>query len=141
LDKETGSNKLGSHETPEKKGRTRSGRRGNHHSQNNFDRRSHSSSSPSPIRKNRRSVVYELKGKMNKIKTPTFDGEHKKDEDAKTWLLSMRKYFKLHNYSSPVEGRIYIYQLKGKESMWWDQLVQVKHLRQKCDLEGIQESF
>jgi hypothetical protein len=24
---------------------------------------------------------------MNKIKPPTFDGEHKKDEDAETWLL------------------------------------------------------
>jgi hypothetical protein len=28
---------------------------------------------------------------MNKIKPPTFDGEHKKDEDAETWLLGMRK--------------------------------------------------
>jgi hypothetical protein len=30
---------------------------------------------------------------MNKIKLPTFDGENKKDEDVKTWLLGMRKYF------------------------------------------------
>jgi hypothetical protein len=45
---------------------------------------------------------------MNKIKHPTFDGEHKKDEDAKTWLLGMRKYFQLHNYSSKEEGRIAI---------------------------------
>jgi hypothetical protein len=68
---------------------------------------------------------------MNKIKPPTFDGEHKKDEDAKTWLLGMRKYFQLHNYSSHAEGRIYIYQLKGKASMWWDQLVQVHHIKEK----------
>jgi hypothetical protein len=60
---------------------------------------------------------------MNKIKPPTFDGEHKKDEDAETWMLIMRKYFQLHNYSSQAEERISIYQLKGKESMWWDQLV------------------
>jgi hypothetical protein len=40
------------------------------------------------------------KGEMNKIKPPTFDGEHKKDEDAETWLLGMRKYFQLHNYST-----------------------------------------
>jgi hypothetical protein len=33
----------------------------------------------------------ELKGEMNKIKPPTFDGEHKKEEDAETWLLGMRK--------------------------------------------------
>jgi hypothetical protein len=37
----------------------------------------------------------------------------------------------LHNYSSQVDGRISIYQLKGKESMWWDQLVQVKHIDEK----------
>jgi hypothetical protein len=37
---------------------------------------------------------------MNKIKSPTFDGEHKKDEDAETRLLGMRKYFQFHNYSS-----------------------------------------
>jgi hypothetical protein len=68
---------------------------------------------------------------MNKIKPPTFDGEHKKDEDAKTWLLGMRKYFQLHNYSSHAEGRIAIYQIKVKASVWWDQLVQVQHAREK----------
>ena len=84
LDKESGSSKLGSHRTPEKKGRSRSGSRHHHHSQNNSHRISHSSSSPSPVRKHRRSGVDELKGKMNKIKPPTFDGEHKKDEDVET---------------------------------------------------------
>jgi hypothetical protein len=34
--------------------------------------------------------VDELKGEMNKIKPPTFDGEHKKDEDVETWLLGMK---------------------------------------------------
>jgi hypothetical protein len=32
---------------------------------------------------------------MNKIKPPTFDGENKKDEDAETWPLGMRKYFSI----------------------------------------------
>jgi hypothetical protein len=132
LDKESGYNKLGSHGTPEGKGRSRSGSRHHHHSQKHSNRRAHSSSSPSPIRKHHRiSGVDELKGKMNKIKPLTFDGEHKKDEDDETWLLGMRKYFQLNNCSSHAEGRISIYQLKGKASMWWDQLVQVQHLREK----------
>jgi hypothetical protein len=131
LDKKNGSSKSGIHETPEKKGRSRTGSRHHHHSQKHSHRRSHNSSSPSPVRKHKRSGVDELKGEMNKIKPPTFDGEHKKDEDVKTWLLRMRKYFQLHNYSSHAEGRISIYQLKGKASMWWDQLVQVQHLREK----------
>ena len=73
----------------------------------------------------------ELKGEMNKIKPLKFDGEHKEDEDAETWLLGMRKYFQLQNYSSHAEGRISIYQLKGKAYIWWEQLVQVQHVREK----------
>ena len=53
----------------------------------------------------------ELKGEMKNIKPPMFDGEHRKEEDAETWLLGMRKYFQLQNYSSHVEGRIGMYHL------------------------------
>jgi hypothetical protein len=62
---------------------------------------------------------------------PTLNGEHQKEEYFETWLLVMRKYFQLQNYSSPTEGRIVMYQLKVKSSMWWDHLVQVQHLREK----------
>jgi hypothetical protein len=125
LDKESGSCKLGSHRSPDEKRRARSVSRHHHHSPRHSNKRAHNNSSPSPVRKHKRYRVDELRGEMNKIKPPTFDGEHKKYEDAKTWLLGMRKYFQLHNYSSHAEGRIFIYQLKGKASMWWDQLVQV----------------
>jgi hypothetical protein len=40
-------------------------------------------------------------------------------------------YFQLHNYSSHVEEIIDIYKIKGEASMSWDQLVQVKHIREK----------
>jgi hypothetical protein len=86
--------------------RSRSVGRHHHHSQSHSKRRAHNSSSPSPTRKHRRSGVDELKGEMNKIKPPTFDGEHKKEEDDETWFLGMRKYFQLQNYSSHAEGRI-----------------------------------
>jgi hypothetical protein len=68
---------------------------------------------------------------MNNIKPPKFDDEKKKDKDEKTWLLGMRNYFHLHNYFVHAEGRIAIYQLKGKASMWWDLYVQVKHIDEK----------
>jgi hypothetical protein len=131
LDKESGSNKSGSHRPPDEKIRTISVSIHHYHSLRHSNKRSHSSSSPSLVRKHKGSKVDELQGEMNKIKPSTFDGEHKKDEDAKTWLLGMRKYFQLHNYSSHAEGRIAIYQLKGKASMWWDQLVQVQHIKEK----------
>jgi hypothetical protein len=117
--------------TPEGRRRSRSGNRHYHLSPKHYGKETHSSSSPSPTRKHRKSGREELKGEMNKIKPPTFDGEHKKEEDAETWLLGMKKYFQLQNYSAHVEGRIAMYQLKGKASMWWDQFVQVQHIREK----------
>ena len=131
LDKESDSRKTGSRESPEKKIISRSVSRHCRHSLKHSNKEAHSSSSPSPTRKHRRSGVDELKGEMNKIKPPMFDGEHKKEEDIETWFLGMRKYFQLQNYSSHAEGRIAIYQLKGKASMWWDQLVQVQHIKEK----------
>jgi hypothetical protein len=130
LGKERDSTKTGSHPTSEGR-RLRSVGKHHHHSQGHSKRREHSSSSPSPTKKHRKSRMDELKGEMNNIKPPTFDREHKKEEDVETWLLRMRKYFQLQNYSSRAEGRISMYQLKGKESMWWDQLVQVQHIREK----------
>jgi hypothetical protein len=73
----------------------------------------------------------ELKAEMKKSKHPTFDGEHKKEEDVEAWFLGMRKYFQQQNYSSHAEERISMYQLKRKVSMWWDQLVQVLHIKEK----------
>jgi hypothetical protein len=103
---------------------SRSVGRQHHHSPRHSTRRAHNSAIPSPVRKqNKKYGVDEHQGEMNKIKPPTFDGEHKKDEDVETCLVNMIKYFQLHNYSSHAEGRIFIYQLKEKTSMWWDQFV------------------
>jgi hypothetical protein len=129
MEKEIELSRSRSHMSHDERGKTRSAHRKHHHSPNHSFRKTRSSSSPSPIRKNnRRTGVDELQGEMNNIKSHTFDSEHKKDEYAETWLLGMRKYFQLHNYSVQVEGRISIYQLKGKASMWWDQFVQVQHI-------------
>jgi hypothetical protein len=123
LDNESGSSKSGSHKSIDGKIIIKSVSRHHYHSPRHSNKKEHSSSSPSPVRKHKRSGVDELRGEMNKIKPPTFDGEHKKDEYVETWLLGMINYFQLHNYSSHAEGRIVIYQLKGKASIWWDQLV------------------
>ena len=72
-----------------------------------------------PLPENTESGRDELKGEINKIKPLTLDGEHKKEEDVETWLLCMKKYFQLQNYSAHAEGRIAMYQLKGKASMRW----------------------
>jgi hypothetical protein len=131
LEKGRDSGTTESHRNHGRRSRSRSGSRHHSRSQKHSDRETDSSSSPFPTRKHRKSGKEELKGEMNKIKPPTFDGEHKKEEDAETWLLGMKKYFQLQNYSAHAEGRIAMYQLKGKASMWWDQFVQVQHIREK----------
>jgi hypothetical protein len=131
LEKESDTSRSRSVRTPERRRRSRSGSRHYRLSPKHSGKETHSSSSPSPTRKHQKYGRNELKGEINKIKPPTFDGEHKKEEDAETWLLGMNKYFQLQNYSAHAEGRIAMYQLKGKVSMWWDQWVQVQHIREK----------
>ena len=123
LEKERDSGTIESRRGHGRRSRSRSSSRHHSRSQKHSDRETHSSSSSSPTRKHQKYGKEELKGEMNKIKPPTFDGEHKKEEDPETWLFGMRKYFQLQNYSSHAEGRIAMYQLKGKSSRWWDQLV------------------
>jgi hypothetical protein len=131
LDKESGSSKSRSHMSPNEKRRTRSVSRHHHHSPMNSNKRAHNKLISPPARKHKNLGVDELRGEMNKIKPLTFDGENKRDEYAETWFFGMRKYFQFHNYYSHAEGRIAIYQLKGNESMWWDHLVQVQHIKEK----------
>jgi hypothetical protein len=131
LEKGRDSGTTESRRTHGRRSRSRSGSRHLSCPQRRYDSKTHSSASPSPTRKHQKSGREELKGEMNKIKPPTFDGEHKKEEDAETWLVGMKKYFQLQNYSTRAEGRIAMYQLKGKASMWWDQFVQVQHIREK----------
>jgi hypothetical protein len=97
LDQEKDLRKTRSHPTSEGR-RLRSVGKHHHHSQGRSKRRACSSSRPYPTKKHKRSRVDELKGEMNKIKPPTFDGDRKKEEDVETWLLGMRKYFQLQNY-------------------------------------------
>ena len=95
LEKESDTRRSRSVRTPERRRRSRSGSRHYRLSPKHSGKETHSSSRSSPTRKHRKSGKDELKGEMNKIKPPTFDGEHKKEEDAETWLLGLRKYFQL----------------------------------------------
>ena len=80
MDKENNSSKSRSHMSHDERRRTRSVGRHHHHSPRNSTRRENNISLPFRVKKHkRRSGVDELQEGMNKIKPPTFDGEHKKD--------------------------------------------------------------
>ena len=63
---------------------------------------------------------------MKKAKPPTFNGEMKKLWDADAWLLGMRKFFRLHDYSENMKAMITTFSLKGKVDIWWEDVKNVK---------------
>ena len=60
-----------------------------------------------------------LEGEFKKIKPTSFDEESRTREEAKAWLLDIKKYFQIYNHSSNMKVIMAIYQLKGKVSIWW----------------------
>jgi len=44
--------------------------------------------------------VDHLEGEFKNIKPFTFDRESRKGEEVEAWLLDMKKYFQIYNYSS-----------------------------------------
>ena len=45
-----------------------------------------------------------LQGNFRKIRDPTYEGEVNMGEKDEEWLLAMRKYFRVHNYSSEMKA-------------------------------------
>ena len=72
-------------------------------------------------------------GEFRKIRASNYEGEVNTGEKAEEWLLRMRKYFQVHNYSSEMKACLAIYNLNGKEAGWWRDL---KHTK-KDDLREI----
>ena len=85
--------------------------KGDHHSPS-------SDGSLSPCRKKQRSND-SLQGGFRKIRVLTYEGEVNTREKDEEWLLGMRKYFQVHNYSSEMKAQLSIYNLNGKAARWW----------------------
>ena len=43
----------------------------------------------------------------------------------------MKKYFQIYNYSNPLKAGMVIYNLMGKDDIWWQDLKRVKGIREK----------
>jgi len=54
----------------------------------------------------------------------------KKIEDAKAWLFGIKKLFRLHDYSESMEAKITTLSLKGKEYIWWEDVKNVRGIRE-----------
>jgi hypothetical protein len=63
-------------------------------------------------------------------KPPSFDGEIKKGEQAEAWLLGLKKYFKVHDFSENLKARVATFNLNGKASIWWED---IKNMKGVCE--------
>ena len=72
-----------------------------------------------------------LEREFKKIKPSNFDGESRIGVEDEAWLLDIKKYFQIYNYSNITKVRMAIYNLKGKASIWWQDLKLAKGLKEK----------
>jgi hypothetical protein len=75
-----------------------------------------SSHSQRKRKKRKHSKSHDLE-EFKKYKPSTFDGEIKKGEEVEVWLLGLKKYFKVYDYSENLKVRIAIFNLNRKASI------------------------
>ena len=68
---------------------------------------------------------------FKKAKPPTFDGEVNTGQEAEAWLLGIKKYFQVQDYSGNMKERVSIFNLNGRASIWWEHFKQVKRISER----------
>ena len=81
--------------------------------------------------KRKRHYKNHLYRKFTKAKPPTFDGEVKSGQEGESWLLGMGNYFQAQDYSGNMKARVAIFNLNGRESIWWEHLRKVKKINER----------
>jgi len=87
-----------------------------YYSTSSFDRH-HGRHCYHPYRRNDRGYFLD---EFKNVKPPIFDGNVKKMEDAKAWVLGINKIFELHEYTDNMKAKVVIFSLKGKVYIWWE---------------------
>ena len=72
--------------------------------------------------KARKRKIDHLEGEFKKIKPTNFDGESRTGEEAEAWLLEIKMYFHIYSFSNNMKVIMEVYNLKGKTSIWWQDL-------------------
>ena len=89
------------------------------------------SSSSSHRGKRKRHYKNNSHGEFKKAKPPTFDGEVKYGQEVEAWILGMRNYFQVQEYSGNMKERVAIFKLNGRASIWWEHLRKVKKISER----------
>ena len=84
------------------------------------------SSSSSHGNERKRRYKNHSRDEFKKAMPPTFNGEIKNGQEVEAWLLGIRKYFQVQDYSGNMKARVAIFNLTGRKSIWWEHFRQVK---------------
>ena len=68
---------------------------------------------------------------FKKERPPIFNGEVKTSQEAEAWLLGMQKYFQVQDYLGNMKARVAIFNMNGRESIWWEHLRKVKKINDR----------
>jgi hypothetical protein len=69
-------------------------------------------------KKRKHSKIHNLE-EFKKAKPPSFNGEIKRGEEAKAWLLGLKNYFRVHDFLENLKALVATFNLNGKASIWW----------------------
>ena len=61
-----------------------------------------------------------------------FNGEIEKGKEVESWLSGMKKSFQIYNYSIELKDKMAIYNITGKEYIWWQDIKKVKGIKERC---------
>ena len=89
------------------------------------------SSSSSQGNERKRHYKNHSHNEFKKEMPPTFNGEIKNGQEAESWLLGMRKYFQVQDYSGNMKARVSIFNLTRRESIWWEHFKKVKKINER----------
>ena len=68
---------------------------------------------------------------FKKAKPPMFDGEVKTGQEVEAWLLGIKKYFQVQDYSRNMKERVSIFNLNGRASIWWEHFKKVRNIKER----------
>ena len=60
-----------------------------------------------------------------------FNGEIEEGKEAEAQLSTMKKYFQIYNYSDELKEKMAIYNVTGKEDIWWKDINKVKGIKER----------
>ena len=81
--------------------------------------------------KRKRHYQNHSRDEFRKERPPTLNGEIKNGQEVEAWLLGMRKYFQVQDYLGNMKARVAIFNLNGRESIFWENLRQVNKINDR----------